>query len=520
MRYLLKIALVTMGLALVVGGSFQVAQAKVPPGPGDVGGEPPPCVAAEQIGDLPFHREPYGVYSGEWSDGGIRTASVFRQVVRVPGAPWLRLHFGDYDLGDRNYITMTSLKDGSRQRLNATTIRQWGGSSAFFNGEAVEVELYVAPGEEGVFFRIEEVTVGERLGEAGALLSPQAGVSLCDGDDDRTASTDPSVGRLATANVTPCPVNTANCNPICTAWIGSNGALMTAGHCVDWDPDGFGAGLPDGVLDLDADDIVEFNVPSSLADGTPQFANADDQYTVVPGTFLFNFDGEGQGLGKDWAVFGVNPNPNTGLLPQHAQGPGAFYRLTREYDTADSSDGALRVTGCGVDDVPTGSGGGRNADNQTLQTDTGSYEGESSSGADFWHEHRADTTGASSGSPMIWGANGFAIGIHTNAGCTSTGGANAGTSFEHNPLENALQDFPGSGTVYVDGFDGWNAVITPPPQDGSIFRPYDLVIEGRDNVPVGGIVSIVAGVYSPTLTIDTAMTLVAPVGHVTIGGGQ
>jgi hypothetical protein len=116
---------------------------------------------------------------------------------------------------------------------------------------------------------------------------------------------------------------------------------------------------------------------------------------------------------------------------------------------------------------------------------------------------------------MIWEDNGFAIGIHTNAGCTETGGSNKGTSFEHDPLEDALQDLPGPNTIYVDNFAGWDDVVTT--GDGTIFRPYDTVVEGRDNVPVGGIVSIVAGTYDETLTIDKAMALVAPVGAVTIG---
>jgi hypothetical protein len=231
----------------------------------------------------------------------------------------------------------------------------------------------------------------------------------------------------------------------------------------------------------------------------------------VPASVDWNFDGAGQGLGKDWAVFSVNRNANTRRLPQYAQGPGAFFRLTRE---APSSGDYLRVTGFGRDDTPPESENW-NADNQVQQTDDGPYQGESSSGADFWHRHRVNTRVVNSGSPMIWEDTGFGIGIHTNAGCTDTGGSNSGTSFEHNPLETALDDFPGANTVYVDNFGGWDDIVTT--ENGTIFRPYDMVIEGRDNVPVNGVVSIVAGTYTETLTISKAMTLVAPVGVVTIG---
>ncbi len=46
----------------------------------------------------------------------------------------------------------------------------------------------------------------------------------------------------------------------------SNGRFLTAGHCVDFDPDQGGPLLPDGILDLSG--VVEFNVPASLPNGT------------------------------------------------------------------------------------------------------------------------------------------------------------------------------------------------------------------------------------------------------------
>jgi hypothetical protein len=54
-------------------------------------------------------------------------------------------------------------------------------------------------------------------------------------------------------------------------------------------------------------------------------------------------------------------------------------------------------------------------------------------------------------------------------------------------------------------------------EDGTIFRPFDTVAEGVTAVPSGGIISIVTGSYSDQITINSAVTLVAPVGTVTIG---
>ncbi|MCZ7674558.1 MAG: hypothetical protein M5U34_49240 [Chloroflexi bacterium] len=49
-------------------------------------------------------------------------------------------------------------------------------------------------------------------------------------------------------------------------------------------------------------------------------AAPEDQYPINTGSVTWHFEGEGQGLGKDWAVFTVNENANTGLTPFVAQG--------------------------------------------------------------------------------------------------------------------------------------------------------------------------------------------------------
>lgn len=441
---------------------------------------------AETDIDLPpFETIDFALDTGLHNGQGDEPVKVFSQDLTIPDATWLRLHFGGYYLGDESYIVMTSLADGSTQRLNAVTIEQWQGSSAFFNGDTLLLELYAGPGDENIFFEIERITVGKALG---SLLMDK---SLCDGDDDRVASTDSRVGRILAGG--------------CTAFLVSNGAVLTAGHCVDFDPDDFGPQLPDGVLDLSG--VVEFNVPLSTSSGGVVMADADDQYPIDTGSVEWNFDGEGQGFGKDWAVFSVFPNANNQDVAHVTRG---FFRVTREKPAVNHT---IRITGYGADDTPPGSTGGRNSRNKTEQTDTGPYKGESSSGGNIWHTHRADTAGASSGSPIIWESRNIVIGIHTNAGCTASGGTNAGTSFEHNPLETALDDFPGSSTVYVDR--GMPALAT---EDGTVFRPYNTLAEGVGAVSTYGRVHLVEGYYpDETLLIDRAMTLVAPVGSVTIG---
>jgi hypothetical protein len=119
--------------------------------------------------------------------------------------------------------------------------------------------------------------------------------------------------------------------------------------------------------------------------------------------------------------------------------------------------------------------------------------------------------GGNSGGPVICEGTHLSIGIHTAGGCTPTGGANSGTSFENNTLESAINTFPGANVVYVDK----DHPVTL--ETGTVFRPWDTVIEGAINVPTEGIISIVKGSYDEPITISEAMTLVAPVGVVTIG---
>lgn len=96
--------------------------------------------------------------------------------------------------------------------------------------------------------------------------------------------------------------------------------------------------------------------------------------------------------------------------------------------------------------------------------------------------------------------------------------ANAGTSFEHDPLETALQNFRyGTGTMYVDqGFPNSMLPDGVTTRDGTVFRPF-LTIAQAINTSGVRTVSVVAGSYNEPMTISKAITLTAPAGAVTIG---
>lgn len=415
----------------------------------------------------------------------------FKETVKVTDANWIRLEFGDYNLGRKSYVIITSLKDGGRQRLDARSIPQWRNRSAFFNGEAVTAELFVDPSETGIFFTVKTVYYGEPneeiTGESPAVNGNERGLeesvpaSIC-GSDNRVLATDPAVGRFVFFD------SFNNMVAKCSAFIVSNGAHLTAGHCFQR-------------TDYGDPDLLEFNVPLSNANGTTNFANPDDQYPVD----LTSYTRQENGLGDDWAIFACNPNSTTGLLP--VQGQNDFFRMSK-----DSSPTTIRVTGHGVDDGD---------QNRVLQTDTGPYLGESGSGSTVYVEYQVDTRDGDSGAPVIINGTETTIGIHTNGGCDpGAGDGNAGVSFENDDLEAAIQGFLGANIVYVDA----NHPISSSLEAGTVLKPYDTLPEATSVVPNGGMVSIVSGSYTKAagnsfiLGDDgKRMTLEAPVGSVTIG---
>jgi len=382
---------------------------------------------------------------------------IFNDTISIPGAVWLKLKFKDYNLGNKSYIIITSLKNGDYQRLDKTSLKQWNNSSGIFSGNAVEIALFESHSENNVFFEIDEVFAGTQ--EIASILS------LC-GSDDRVRINDPRVGRFVRSDGTRSG----------TVWLGSNGAILTAGHAAGVQPD--------------AGASIEFNIRSSNSNGYPVPSAEEDIYAIDYSTVVFI---EG-GTGNDWAVFRCFPNPITKLMPHQKQND--FFRMTKE---APSTNEITRITGCGVDD---------GVDNQTIQTSTGPYAEETIvSSTRIYHGYEVDTENNNSGSPIIWEANGFTIGIHTNGGCDSPYyGANFGTSFENDNLENALQNLYSINTVYVD------SISQSPIEDGTIFSPYNTVTEGITATLPGGNLYITTGTYNnnSNLTINKPMTILPP----------
>jgi V8-like Glu-specific endopeptidase len=437
--------------------------------------------------------------------------SMFVGAVESPGAPTIRLRIGEYNLGHSSYVTLTSVADGDVQRFDAKSIPQSYNWSAVFNGDSVEVDLHVAPGDTDVYVEVDRMRTPETFeADEGSIAT------ICGVTDDRIAFGDSRIGRTTQG---------------CTAWLVSNGAVLSAGHCP-----------------VAAGDIVEFNVPLSTPNGNTVAATAVNQYPINLLTVVSENITNG-----DWQVFGLNANTTSLRTAHNVQG---FFRMTKEIP---GNGTVVRVTGYGVDNSPAGTGGfvcmGGTNNNGGCVTNANCPGGgvctgaaccdpdgaggpmgcgndcNSASQAQQTHpgtlvtsnvdliQHSVDTMPGNSGSPIIWEANGLTIGIHTDGGCTANTGSNNGTRFSRAVLETAIRNFAGPSPVYVDAS---NYAF---PSNGGVFEPFHNISQAIGAVPDGGTISLVPGFYSRqddgnTFTAGAdgkAMTFVSPAGSSFIG---
>ncbi len=352
-------------------------------------------VALGQMWSPPSERIAVDAISGVYDQPGSDYAEVYK--VRVDGgssAGWVRLRISDAHLDGDSHIRIESVQDGAVQHLRAEHLLQWRMSSAYFNGSAVDVSLVVAPNTVGNYFAIEAMDIG---------VSDPTAATICDTVDDRVASDVPAVGRLQPAGCTGTLYNTSSCS-------------VTAGHC------------------LNINDVVEFNVPPSLPDGTNQHPGPEDQYAMVEQVGVAN------GVGNDWGHYRVFENTETGMTPFEAQGE--FIPLANSLPALPVD---IQIVGYGVD-------GG--VDNSTQQISFGPVLSLAGSVG-----HRADTRGGNSGSLIVDDATGLGIGIHTHGGCnTDPESVNSGTLITIAGFQDQVLDCLG---VTLDFPEGVPDLVSP-----------------------------------------------------------
>ncbi|MBO6514032.1 MAG: trypsin-like peptidase domain-containing protein [Phycisphaerales bacterium] len=328
--------------------------------------------------------------AGVIDHGQMIQQPIWSTIVRVEDADWLRLEFGQVDLsslsenGRESYIRVTSLLDGYEQYLDFEALQVWGNTSAYFNGNAVRVEIMASAG----------TTTPDRVVIEGVQASaPVSTNSICFSTDDRVLSSDPRDARLM-------PIG-------CSAWLFSDhgSTFLTAAHC------GPSAG-----------DVVQFNVPLSSSGGGYRSPPPQDQYVLDGASVQAS---SGISLGNDWGFFGVFDNTDTGLTPLQAQGDSHTLATS-----GIPNDGRpIRITGYGTTSSPVPASW-----NGVQKTHVGPFRGYSGNVV----RYTTDTTGGNSGSVILDDDNNVAIGIHTNAGCGTGGGWNNGCNLFNAGLQAAL----------------------------------------------------------------------------------
>jgi V8-like Glu-specific endopeptidase len=305
------------------------------------------------------------------------------------------------------------------QYFNGRSIEEWLNQTAFFTGNAVEVTLYIAPGDKNVSLAVKELTLGEFMGDQ----PPQD--FLC-GADSRVHSNYEYVdGRIL-------PIG-------CSGWITAGGFYITAGHCLD-------------VTSYDLQ-VIQFHVPPSLCDGTLVPCAIEDQYPIIFSSRVY----QNSDVGDDWGIFNVGSNSNTGKTPAEAER--SYYHLSKNLAPPN-----ILVRGYGTDHTPAGCTGWYNSDSQTLQYDVGSNLGEYFNGSgDVYFEYLVDTQNGSSGSVLqsngVSGVTRTAIGVHTYGGCNPPNIGNKGTSFEADDTEAAMNHYWQYQSVYADHEHHLNSTV-------------------------------------------------------------
>ncbi|MEE2907734.1 MAG: hypothetical protein VX527_07860 [Planctomycetota bacterium] len=291
-------------------------------------------------------------------DGGSKV--VYDDVVAMPGMAWLRLYFGHVSLDRGSYIRITSLRDGEQQRMDAATLEMWSYGSAYFNGDAVRVELIAGPFSENNVLEIEYVASepiahgrGDNCGICGA---------------DNRAPVNNSSNNFARIMPVGCSATIYN----------ESSCFVTAGHC------------------LGSATVLHFNVPDSSNNCQTNNPPVADQFPVT------SSDGVDAGVGADYGAMSSGTN---------SEGQTAYERYGTFVPLASSvpNSGDLDITGYGVD-----SECNRSQTEQyhggpilSVNSDTITYE--------------VDVTYGNSGSSILYNNQVIGVVTHCSYGCENYG---------------------------------------------------------------------------------------------------
>jgi hypothetical protein len=248
---------------------------------------------------------------------------------------------------------MTSLLDNEVQELDAEGLALWNNTSAYFNGEAVRLELIAGPNTDRNRIALDRVAL-----EIAAAL-PAGLCGMC-GADNRAPSDEDWSGRIMPVGCTGSIWNEESC-------------VVSAGHCVG------------------SDSVIQFRVPDSSPNCNTNNPPVADQFPITNRLF------QNGGVGDDWAVMTTGSN---------SLGETAYerYGQLRPISSTVGQDGeAVAVWGFGIDDQCTRT--------QIQQT----HAGQITDVLSDHYRFDVDITFGNSGSALI--RDGEIIGIVTHCPC-------------------------------------------------------------------------------------------------------
>ena len=297
--------------------------------------------------------QPESIDSGVLANALPASAVAYSTLIEVEGAAWLRLYFDDVNLGPQSHLRVTSMLDGEVQVLDAAALQAWRMSTAYFNGDAVRLELIAGPGAHAD--RVAVASVGLDVSAPGGE-GGQCGIC---GSDTREPVSDLWIARLMPAGCTASVVNSRSC-------------MLTAGHCANAD-------------------VVQFNVPASNPDCGLVNPPVADQFPIAQANFTNN------GVGNDWGVLVAGTNGE-------GQTPYERYGEHRPVATAPVGSGTFAsLTGYGSDTTC--------VLNKTLQFDDGTVTAVTPG----FYQFAIDLRAGNSGSALL--AGGQVVGVATHCPC-------------------------------------------------------------------------------------------------------
>ncbi len=422
----------------------------------------------------------------------------FLTQITQPNTTFLRLYFRGTQLGEGSYLVLEGA-DGTRQELRKPDLENWHNSSAYFNGQSVNVSLFAAVGDRNTV-SISGMKVSGELASltkntSQATQAQQTARQSAASTSANLTETYPyakAVGRF-----------TNGIESYGTGWIAPNGAIVT-----------------DPVITYRVNnagfDVIEFNVPASTGT-TVQHPSPQDQYPVgASEKYGFQptvFKGEAPILHVGWAVIEALPN-GTGLRPGERQ---------QEYFRVATNPSNYIIDAMGDVPVDLFHYGDISGDNllgtyrtlhltQTSLLKQNDYLGKPNGGGadrDLFVLYNMPLFLAShEGAPVTYEGSNVAIGVHNNIPANNPG---YGMGFRDDGFRNGLARFFTSNAVYVDPEGLYD------PGTGEIHKPFRTENKAASDAPAGAQVYFARGEYYGPSTFNRPMTLRAPVGKVVIG---